>query len=701
MKCLDYVTSRKKLKLMNGLSQALHRTQQILFSTAASQCELLLQNQRVKPSFKNVKQLHAHKTTSGLLSSNLHSLLIKSYALCGHVKYTRKLFDDLPVRSSFLYNTLISLYVKNSLSYEAIQLFVHMLALGQCLPDKFTYPLVIKACGELSLLDVGAVLHGRTLVAGFDMDGYIQNSLLAMYMNCGQKEAAEWVFDALQKRSLVSRDIMMQKQSVASWNIMINGYFRNGYAEEAFMIFNRMKNVGVEPDCVTVVSLLPACGYMKNLVLGREVHALVEEKGWGNTVRVNNALVDMYAKCGKMYEAQAVFNKMGERDVITWTTMISGYISNDNAKSAMALCWPMQHCGIKPNSVTLSSLLSACGSLYLPTHGRCLHGWAIRQKLECDVVVETALMDMYAKCKDIDHSFRVFAKTTKKRTVPWNAILSGCIHNELAREAMELFKHMLMEAVQPNDATLNSLLPAYSILTDFRQAMNIHCYLIITGFLSSIEVATALVDIYSKCGSLEYAHKIFNEIPNRDKDIVSWSVIIAGYGMHGEGETAVSLFNQMVQSGVKPNQVTFTSVLHACSHAGLVDEGLRLLKFMLVNHQVNVQTDHYTCIVDLLGRAGRLQEAYDLIQKIPFKRNHAIWGALLGACVIHENVELGEVAAKWLFELEPENTGNYVLMAKIYAVAGRWKEAESVRRMMGEIGLRKSPAQSAVEVRNM
>lgn len=679
------LVSNKQLKLMNGPSRVLSRTKQFVSSTAATKSELLLQHYTATLSLKHTKQLHAHSTMSGLLSSHLQSNLIKSYALHGHIPYTRKLFEDLPVRSSFLYNTVISMHIQNNLPYDAIRLFIQMLTLGQCQPDKFTYPLVIKACGELLLLDVGAVVHARTLMAGFDMDIFVQNSLLVMYMNCREKEAAKWVFDA------------MQKPSIASWNIMINGYFRNGCAKESFMIFNWMMDVGVEPDCVTVVSVLPACGYMKNLVLGREVHALVEEKGLG-TIRVNNALMDMYAKCGKMDEARVVFDKMGERDVVTWTTMINGYILNGDARSALALCWPMQHDGVIPNSVTISSLLSACGSFYLPAHGRCLHAWAIRQKLEFDVVVETALIDMYAKCKYVDHSFRVFAKTAKKRTVPWNAILSGCIHNGLAREAIELFKQMLVEAVQPNDATLNSLLPAFNIVADFRQAMNIHCYLIRSGFLSSVEVATGLIDIYSKCGSLEYAHEIFNEIPKHNKDIVLWSVIIAGYGMHGLGETAVSLFNQMVQSGVKPNEVTFTSVLHACSHAGMVDEGLHLLRLMLASHQVNPQTDHYTCIVDLLGRAGRLEEAYDLIQNMPFKPNHAIWGALLGACVIHEKVELGEVAAKWLFELEPENTGNYVLMANLYAAVGRWKDAENVRQMMDEIGLRKSPAHSAVGI---
>lgn len=581
------------------------------------------------------------------------------------------------------------MFVQKGVPLDALIVFVEMLSSGQCRPDNFTYPFVIKACGDLSLLNVGLVVHGKTLMAGLDLDTFVQNSLLAMYMNCGEKEEARQVFDAMSERSVVS------------WNTMINGYVRNGCAKEAMIVFSWMMDVGVEPDCATVVSVLPACGYLKDLVLGRKVHVLVEEKGLGKKVAAKNALVDMYAKCGSMDEAQLVVDKMGERDVVTWTTMINGYILNCDARNALALCQLMQFDGVRPNSVSIASLLSACGSLCSLEYGRCFHGWAIRQRVESDVIVETALIDMYAKCKKIYLSLRVFAKTTKKRTVPWNAILSGCIHNGLAREAIEYFKQMLMETLQPNDATLNSLLPAYSILADLQQAKNIHCYLVISGFLSSTEVATGLIDIYSKCGSLESAHKVFSGVPEKEKDIILWSVIIACYGVHGHGEIAVSLFNQMVQSGVKPNEVTFTSVLHACSHAGLVDKGFNLFKFMLENHKMSPRPDHYTCLVDLLGRAGRLDEAYDLIKKMSFKPNYAVWGALLGACVIHENVELGEVAAKWLFELEPENTGNYILMAKIYATAGRWKDAENVRHMMNEIGLRKTAAHSLVEVRNV
>ncbi|KAK2997871.1 hypothetical protein RJ639_025068 [Escallonia herrerae] len=573
---------------MNGTSQALLKLNHLLSTSGATtttntaaataaQCESLLHRYAAIKSLTNTKKLHAHIVISGLLSSNkstyLLSLLTSTYAFCGHLPYARQLFDELPHITLRSCKTMLQMYTKNGLSSTALQLFVEMLASGHPIPDKHTYPFVIKACGDLLLLKLGASLHCLTVTNGFVSDTFVGNSLLAMYMNCGDKEASERVFSTMLERTVVS------------WNTMISGYYKNGSASEALLILKKMVEEGVEADCAT--------------------------------------------------------------------------------------------------------------------YGKCLHGWATRQKLESDVNVETALIDMYANCKSMTLSFRVFRRTSKKRTVPWNAILSGCITNGLAREAIVLYKEMLREAVDPNDATLNSLLPAYSILADLQQAMNVHSYLVKTGFLSRVEVMTGLLDIYSKSGRLDYAHKIFDGISLKYKDIFVWSVIIAGYGMHGHGETALSLFSQMVQSGVEPNEVTFTSVLHACSHAGLVDEGLSLFKYMLKSHRALAHAEHYTCMVDLLGRADRLEEAYELIEQMPFRPNHAVWGALLGACVIHENVELGEVAARWLFEIEPNNTGNYVLMAKIYAAVGRWKEAENVRHMMNAVGLRKAPAHSSVKIGNI
>lgn len=519
------------------------------------------------------------------------------------------------------------------------------------------------------------------MLTRLDADEYVQNSLLAMYMSSGEMEAARQVFDE------------MCDQTTVSWNTMLSGYYMNGCTKEALVLLNWMKSMGVKFDSVTVVSVLPGCGYLKAVEMGRGVHAHAEVCGLGGNVKVKNTLVDMYVKCSRMKSARLIVDRMQERDVVTWTTLVAGYILNGDARSALAICPLMQGDGVIPNSVTVASLLSACASLHALKHGGCLHGWAIRRKLESEVMVETALIDMYAKCNCVDLSFRVFDGSSKRRTIPWNAILSGYIHNGHAKEAIELFKKMLAEEVPINDATLNGLLPAYTIIVNLQQATNVHGFLIKSGFLLKIEIATCLVDIYSKCGSLVSAHEVFNEVPEERNDVFLWSVLISGYGMHGNGKVAISLFDKMVGSGVKPNEVTLTSVLQACSHAGLVDEGLALFNFMLKNHLIHPQNDHYTCIVDLLGRSGRLCEASEVIRTMPFRPNHVVWGALLGACMIHGNIELAEIAANRLFKLDPDNTGNYILLAKIYAEAGRWREAENVRCRMNEIG-RKVPAQS-------
>ncbi|KAE9611546.1 hypothetical protein Lal_00011703 [Lupinus albus] len=660
------------------------------FMSIATQCESLLRKYSSSNSLSQTKKLHAFILTYGLLSSSrLSSILATTYAQCNHASYASYLFDNLPHRTLFSWNTMMRMNVQIGRPHDTLNLFVEMLASGHTKPDNFTYPIVIKACADLPFIRMGVGLHGQTFKGCFDLDTFVQNCLLAMYMNVGEKEAAQLVFD------------LMQEPTLVSWNTMINGYLRNNFSEEALRVYSRMMDLGVEPDCATMVSVLPACGVLKNVELGREVHVIVQEKGFWANMAVRNAMLDMYVKCGMMKEAQLLVNEMNEKDVVTWTTLIVGYILNGDAKSALMLCPMMQHEGVKPNSVSIVSLLSACGNLVSLNHGKCLHAWAIRQWLDSEVHVETALIDMYAKCNHGNLSYKVFMKTSKKRTAPWNAVLSGFIHNRLAREAIKLFKKMLVEDVKPDNTTFSSFLPAYAFLADLQQATNIHCYLIKSGFLYRLEVASILVDIYSKCGSLGYAHQVFNIIPLKDKDIIIWSVIIAAYGKHGHGEMAVSLFNQMVQSRVTPNRVTFTSVLHACSHAGLVDEGLSLFKSMLEQHKIIPHVDHYTCIIDLLGRAGRLNDAYNLIRTMPVTPNHAVWGALLGACVIHENVELGEEASRWTFELEPENTGNYVLLAKLYASVGRWRDAENVRDMVNEVGLRKLPAHSLIDARNM
>ncbi|GAB4831721.1 hypothetical protein Ancab_005733 [Ancistrocladus abbreviatus] len=662
-----------------------------------TRCLSLLQRYANTQSIAKLQQLHAHIITSGLFYLSFHEHhsirlsceLVLSYAACGISREAQKLFDELPEPKLSLYNAMIRMYSGNGSPQQVLKLFTHMISVRQLCPDNFTYPFVIKSCGDMSLLKVGVLVHGKAIRGGFGGNMYVVNALLAMYINCGQMDVARWVFNTMRERNVVS------------WNTMISGCVRNGCPDEAVVTFNWMMDSGVELDSATVVSVLPAFGHLKKLELGRWLHGVIEEKGLGNNISVWNSVVDMYAKCGSMEEAHGVFGKMTQRDVVTWTIMINGYISNGNEKSALQLLLPMQLEGIKPNAVTIASLISACATLGALKQAMCLHGWTIRQKLDDDVLVKTALVDLYAKCNHLGLSLRLFNIALESRTAPWNAVLSGCVHNGLTADAIKHFKQMLYKAVDFDGATFNCLLPAYANLADLQQAYNIHGYLLSSGFVWMNEVITGLVHIYSKCGDLDSAHKIFNEIPVKYKDIVIWSTLIAGYGDNGDGEAALSLFKQMVQSGVKPNEVTFTSVLHSCSHAGLVDEGLDLFKLMLKQHNSILNTDHFTCMVDLLGRVGRLEEAHELINAMPFQPNHAVWGALLGACVIHEDVELGEVAARKLFNIEPENPGNYVLLAKIYAAVGRWEDAETMRSMLDDIGLRKTPAHSSIEAKNI
>ncbi|KAF9597189.1 hypothetical protein IFM89_016330 [Coptis chinensis] len=620
--------------------------------------------------------------------SNNHGPTTTKLNSCSKYIEARRLFDKLSKRTSPLYNVMIKYYTQHHQPKLALHLFTEMLTLGQHKPDNFTFPLVFKACSDLSMIKTGETIHCRALMSGYENNEYVQNSLITMYMNCGEMEVGKRVFD-----------IMYEKKTIVSWNSMISGYALNGCVKEALLIFDKMvdKNVGFDP--ATAVSVLPACASLKDLRRGRLVHELVKRNGIGDCVAVWNSLVDMYAKCGCLNEARSVFNEIVERDVVSWTAMVGGYVLNGDARGALALCFPMQLDEIIPNSVTVVNLLSACLSLSDLKCGKCIQGWVTRCGLESDVLVETSLIDLYAKNNRMDLSLRVFRKTSRKRTVPWNAIISGYVYNRLGKDAIEIFKQMHVEMVASDCATLISLLPAYADMADLQMAKNIHCYLLKSGSYPRTETSTGLIDIYSKCGSLEFAQELFNGIPEEDKDIVTWSAIIAGYGMHGHGEVAISFFDQMVQAGIKPNEVTFTSVLHACSHAGLVDEGLRLFKSMVVDHQGTPCTDHYTCIIDLVGRAGRLKEAYELIKSMPLKPNHAVWGALLGACVIHQEVELGQVAANWLFELEPDNTGNYILMSKLYSAVGRWEDAENVRMRINDKKLRKTPGCSSVGVR--
>ncbi|KAL8238065.1 hypothetical protein R6Q59_019146 [Mikania micrantha] len=405
---------------MNGKSNSLLNIAHFFTRTRAPtaiQIESLLYNFATKKSLTNITKLHANLIVSGLFSPwesrFIPALLASGYALSGHIPYARQLFDELRHRTKRAYNSMIKVYTEKGLPDHALQLFVEMFKSGKTKPDRLTYPFVVKACAELSMYQLGLSVHGLVICTGVESSTFVGNSLLSMYISFGENDGAKRVFDE------------MQDKCVVSWNTLISGYYRNGHPNESLMVFKKMVDEKVEIDNATVVSVLPACACLKRLDVGKEIHDLVKNNNLDDNLFVRNALVDMYVKCGQMNDARVVFDESSQRDVVTWTSMVNGYIVNNDTKSAIALCPLMLLDGVKPNAFTLASFLSACAELKYLNHGKTFHGFAMKNILDSDVNVETGLIDMYAKCASVSYSFRVFNKTSKTRTAPWNSILSG------------------------------------------------------------------------------------------------------------------------------------------------------------------------------------------------------------------------------------------------------------------------------------
>ncbi|XP_057861161.2 pentatricopeptide repeat-containing protein At2g13600 isoform X2 [Cryptomeria japonica] len=459
-----------------------------------------------------------------------------------------------------------------------------------------------------------------------------------------------------------------------------------------------MRNSGVYPDNFTYTFALKACAGLLDIQGGKEIHYWIDRNGIELDVFVGSALVDMYAKCGCMDEAQHVFDKMSHRNVVSWTAMISGYWQNGLASEAIRLFNEMRIAGVILDSVTLMNVLPACAHLAALQQGKVVHGCIIKNNFSGNVSVGTSLLDMYAKCRSFEDAQQLFDKMSERDVILWNAMIVGCAQNGDTDKALRLFHQMQLENVTPNLVTIVSVLPACAHLAALQQGKWMHAYIIRSGFESDVSVGNCLIDMYIKCGSVEVAGQLFERMSQRS--VVSWTVMILGYGMHGQVEDALNLFSQMQQTGMKPDHVTFTAVLSACRHAGLLDKGRQYFDSMNQDYCVPPRMEHYACMVDLLGRAGHFDEAQDLMKKMPLQPDNNVLGALLGGCRIHHNVELAEHVSRQLFEIDPKNAGNYVLLSNIYAAAGQWHGVAKIRTLLKERGLKKIPGSSWIEIRN-
>ncbi|MCL7042344.1 hypothetical protein MKW94_002291 [Papaver nudicaule] len=520
----------------------------------------------------------------------------------------------------------------------------------------------------------------------------------------------------------------ISKPNIYIYNTMIRGYSKSKLPRLSFLLFRFLVRERFEMDNRTFVFALKACEQFLGFSQGEEVHCQVYKLGFDLDVLVLNGLIHFYMKSGSLVIARYLFDTSSVKDVVTWTTMIDGYVQKNFPDEALKLFYSMLSSNVGPNEVTMITILSACSMMGNLSLGGWIHEYIEKNNVNCTLNLVNALVDMYVKCGCLTTAREVFDKMEAKdvfswtsmingyakdgnlelarkffddmperNVVSWSAMIAGYSQNNQPEEALNLFCQMKEKGVKPIEATLVCVLSASAQLGCLDFARWIYNYYIgLKKVQFSVTLTNAFIDMYAKCGNLDEAAKLFDSMLK--KDLVSWNSMIMAYATHGYAEESLNLFEQMKSVGLWPDDITFVGVLSACCHGGLVNQGRSYFENMREVFRLEPKAEHYVCMIDLLGRAGNLKEAHELIKVMPMKPDEAAWGALLNGCRMHKNVELGKFAAGKLLELNPKDSGVYVLLANMCATGRRWEDVRMVRSMMRSQGVRKTPGCSSIEV---
>ncbi|PON38526.1 DYW domain containing protein [Parasponia andersonii] len=733
-------------------------------------------------------QVHGFLVKVGLLGDVfVGTSLLHFYGICGLVSDAQKLFEEMPERNVVTWTSLMVGYSDKGDFEKVVDMYRHMRHERTC-GNENTIAVVLKTCGLLGDEFLGLQVLGHVLKAGLETNVSVANSLIAMFGSHGNVDEACYVFDC------------MVEHDTISWNSIISAYAHNRLCEESLRCFYWMRHVHKEVNSTTVSTLLTVCSSVDNLKWGRGLHGLVMKMGLQSNVCVGNTLLNMYSEAGKPEDAELVFERMPERDLISWNSMVACYVQNEESQKALDLFAKVRQMRKTISYVTVTSALTACSNKEFIVEGKILHALAIIAGLQTNLVIGNALVTMYGKSGLTAESRNVLRLMPKRDEVTWNALIGCHAENEEPNEALEALNLMKEEGIPANYITIINLLGSFSTPDDLqKQGMSIHGHILQTGFDSDKSVQTSLITMYAKCGDLSSSSFMFDRLSTTHS--ITWNAIIAANAHHGRGEEVLKLILKMISAGMcldqfslsvalsvsadlaileegqqlhglvvklgfesdhyvtnaamdmygkcgemddvlrilpspfkrsrlswntlissfarhgcfqkaketlhemlkwgeKPDHVTFVSLLSACSHRGLVDEGLEYYASMQTKFSVPPAIEHCCCIIDLLGRSGRLAEAEDFIKQMPVPPNDLVWRSLLSSCKIHRNLELGRRAAERLLELDPSDDSAYVLYSNVCATTGRWDDVESVRTLMGTKNIKKQPACSWVKLKN-
>ncbi|XP_034687665.1 pentatricopeptide repeat-containing protein At5g59600-like [Vitis riparia] len=515
---------------------------------------------------------------------------------------------------------------------------------------------LLQRCLKCKALQPGKQVHAMLLASRIDMNILSMSSkLVGMYASCGDLQSARLVLERT------------QNPNVFAFNWMVSALAFHGYHEEAIGYFSLMQELGIVANKFTFSIVLKQCVGLMDFNKGREVHCVISRTGFGNVVSVANSLIDMYCKCGHVGCGRKVFDGMIERDVVSWTSMICGYCNIGTLEEALVLFERMKVEGLEPNDFTWNAMIAG-----------------------------------YARDGDCNGAFVLFSRMVREGLVPdlvtWNAMISGFTQSLKAVEAWRLFQDMLVAGIKPNQVTVTGLLPACGLMGSIHRGKELHGLIYRMGFDMNVFVATALIDVYSKCGTVKDAWDVFDRIPI--KNVASWNAMIGCYGKHGLVDSSIQLFERMQAEGMQANHITLISVLSACSHGGLVEKGLTIFRSMKEKYGVEISQEHYSCVLDLLCRSGRMVEAYELFKEMPIEVTDSIVGAFFNGCKIHGRRDLAKLMAEDILRMELKRPGGFVTLSNIYAADGEWEEVENIRKVMKEQGVHKKPGFSWVEKRD-
>ncbi|XP_068656518.1 pentatricopeptide repeat-containing protein At3g49740 [Aristolochia californica] len=666
--------------------------------------------------FQAGKQLHGYVIRAGFENyTHVSNTLLSFYAKSDDLESVSRVFDEIPCPDVYSWTTILSAYTKAGCIGLACQMFeknpqkdvavwnamitgcaaqgyekialdmfneMHLLGIRH---DHFTFASVLGLCSTGELLNLGMQVHSLAIKKGLLVSRVsVINALLTMYFSYGIIGDAYGVFDGARLCNQIT------------FNAMIGGLMKWGRDVEALIMLKWMLESQFRPTGVTFVSILSASASSKVVMdFGIQIHAQVIRLGFGECSLVSNALISMYSSHGDLINAEVIFERLCVKDIVSWNSMIASYAQGNCYELAIMIFLRMQRDEIGPDEYTVGGLLACSENAEI---AKMVQSFVIRIGLDSNTQVGNALISAFSKQGKMKEAYQVFYDMPSRNLISWNSIISGYLLNGFPEIGLQIFSELQLSDIKPDTFSLTIMLSACGSISSLRHGKQIHAYILRSGLDTETSLENALITLYAKCGVLNLSSKVFRRM--NDRDAISWNSMVSAYGQHGRGQEAIQCFEAMRESGVQLDPVTFTTVLSACSHAGLVNYARQIFSSMFKDYGIEPGIDHYSCIIDLLGRAGALDEAERLINKMPFRPESRVWWVLLSACRDHGNVRLGKVAARYLLEIEPDNPAVYILLSNIYAAAGEWVEAAATREFMSRKGVMKKPGCSWMELVN-